>query len=242
MTLNLAPCAERLRTMLEPCGDSVWCHEQRVRFGGLPLWHRMSVIRVAGGGVVVHSPTSLDAALIADLGRIGAVAAIVAPSWWHDLYLVDWLRAFPTARLYVAPTLARWRRSLPVTGVLSDAPPSLWEGDLEQHCVQGIGLFLDEVVFYHRPSRSLIVADLLFNFSEEDAWLTRRLASIVIGPYPGCRFARMYRPFVLHRRLFRDSIEHILRWDFDQVIVGHGAVVRGDAKEAVRSAFHWLLR
>jgi hypothetical protein len=52
----------------------------------------------------------------------------------------------------------------------------------------------------------------------------------------------MYRPFVLNRRLFRDSIEHILGWNFRQVIVGHGAVVRDDAKDAVRSAFRWLLR
>jgi Domain of unknown function (DUF4336) len=228
--------------MLEACGDSVWCHEQRIRFGGLPLWHRMTVVRLAGGGLLVHSPTRLDAELTADLRRNGAVVAIVAPSWWHDLYLEGWLAAFPAAELYAAPTLVRWRPALPVSGVLTNVPPSLWEGDLEQHWVQGIGLFLDEVVFHHAATRSLIVADLLFNFSPRDSWLTRMLAPLVIGPYPGCRFARMYRPFVLDRRAFRDSIEHILSWDFDRIIVGHGAVVQVDAREAFRSAFRWLVR
>jgi hypothetical protein len=44
--------------------------------------------------------------------------------------------------------------------------------------------FLDEIVFYHRRSRSLIVADFLFNLSEKDAWITRTMGSLVIGPFP----------------------------------------------------------
>src|ERR1700684_1002966 len=108
--------------MLQPCGDSVWCHEQLIRFGGLPLWHRMTVVRLANGGLLVHSPTPLDADLKADLARKGAVVAVVAPSWWHDLYLDEWIAAFPAAELYAAPTLVRWRPTLPVAGVLTDAP------------------------------------------------------------------------------------------------------------------------
>jgi hypothetical protein len=227
--------------MLQQLGESIWAHEQRIRFGGLPLWHRMTVIALAGGGLVLHSPTFIDAELREEILGLGPVVAVIAPSWWHDLYLRETLNIFPEATLYGAKTLVKWSRSLRFTDVLSEAPPVLWNNDMVQRHITGIGLFLDEVAFYHRQSRSIIVADLLFNISRSDAWLTRTLARVVIGPYPGCRFARFYRPLVFDRRRFRAAIERILEWDFDRIIVGHGAVVERDGKEIFRSAFRWLL-
>jgi hypothetical protein len=68
------------------------------------------------------------------------------------------------------------------------------------------------------------------------------MGSLVIGPFPGCRFARLYRPAVTDRRSMRTAVERILDWDFDQIIVGHGAVVENKGKEAFRTAFRWLLK
>jgi hypothetical protein len=104
-----------------------------------------------------------------------------------------------------------------------------------------MGLFLDEIVFYHRFNRSLIVADLLFNLSNKDPWITRTMGSLVIGPFPGCRFARIYRTALLDGRRRRITMERILDWDFDQIIVGHGDVVEKNGKEVFRAAFRWLL-
>lgn len=198
----------------------------------------MTVIALDNGGLLLHSPTQIDAKLREELCGLGPVVAVVAPSWWHDLYLRETVRSFPEARLYRIP--ATWSGSL-ATSLLGDEPPALWENDLEQCHVTGIGLFLDEVVFYHRASRSVIVADLLFNISRNDAWLTRALAGIVIGPYPGCRFAHLYRPLIFDHRRFRASIERILSWNFDQIVVGHGAVVQSGGKDVFRTAFQWLL-
>jgi hypothetical protein len=228
--------------MFHGLGDNIWSHEIRIRFGGIPLWHRMTVIRLASGDLLVHSPTKLNLASQEEFRNLGPIAAIVAPSWWHDLYLREYLSVYPDAKLYGAPTLVRWNRSLPFAEMLGDRAPSLWKDQLDQVHVQGIGLFLDEVVFYHRRSRSLIVADLLFNLSEKDAWITRSMGSLVIGPFPGCRFPRLYRPAVTDRRGLRAAVERILNWDFDQIIVGHGAVVENKGKEAFGTAFRWLLK
>jgi hypothetical protein len=56
------------------------------------------------------------------------------------------------------------------------------------------------------------------------------MGSLVIGPFPGCRFARLY-PAVTDRRRMRWAVERILDWDFDQIVVGHGAVVENNGKE-----------
>jgi uncharacterized protein DUF4336 len=182
--------------MFRSLGASIWDHETPIRFGPIPLWHRMTVIRLPSGGLFVHSPTRLDLATREEFQKLGPIVAIIAPSWWHDLYLRKYLGTYPAARLYAAPTLVRWSRSLRFAEVLGDSEPSPWKGEIDQVHVQGIGLFLDEIVFYHRPSRSLIVADLLFNLSSKDAWITRTMGSLVIGPLPGCRFARLYWPAV----------------------------------------------
>jgi hypothetical protein len=202
----------------------------------------MTVIRLADGGLLVHSPTSLDVLVQEEFRKLGRIVAIIAPSWWHDLYLREYLNAYTDAKLYGAPTLVKWNRSLPFAEILGASPPLQWQEDIDQVHVQGIGLFLDEVVFYHRRSRSLIVADLLFNLSEKDAWITRVMGSLVIGPYPGCRFPRLYRLAVIDRQRMRRSVERILDWDFNRIIVGHGAVVENKGKEVFRVAFRWLLQ
>lgn len=228
--------------MFKPLGDNIWEHEMPIRFGGIPLWHRMTVIRLSSGGLFAHSPTKFDFATQESFQKLGPVVAIVAPSWWHDLYLREYVNAYPDAKLYGAPTLAKWNRSLPFAEVLSDVAPSVWGSEIDQVHVQGLGLFLDEITFYHRRSRSLIVADLLFNLSDKDAWISRALGSLVLCPYPSCGFARLYRPVVVDRRRMRGSIERILDWDFNQIVMGHGAVVKNKGKEVFSGAFQWLLR
>ena len=128
--------------MFRSRGVNIWDHEMPIRFGGIPLW-RMTVIRLTNGGLVVHSPTRLDFASQEEFQRLGPIVAIIAPSWWHDLYLREYLSAYPNAKLYGAPTLV---------------------------------------------------------LSKKDAWITRTMGSLVIGPFPGCRFARLYRPALLDRR------------------------------------------
>jgi hypothetical protein len=146
--------------MFQSRGVNIWDHEMPIRFGGIPLWHRMTVIRLTNGGVIVHSPTRLDLASQEEFQKLGPIVAIIAPSWWHDLYLREYLSVFPDARLYRAPTLIRRNQSLSFAEVLDDSAPPLWLDEIDQIHILGIGLFLDEIVFYHRRSRSLIAADL----------------------------------------------------------------------------------
>ena len=113
----------------------------------------MTVIRLINGGLVVHSPTRLDLASRQEFQRLGPIVAIVAPSWWHDLYLREYLSAYPDARLYGAPTLVRWNRSLPFVEALGDAAPSLWTGEIDQLHVQG------SVCFWTRSYSVVGIAD-----------------------------------------------------------------------------------
>jgi hypothetical protein len=61
-------------------GDNIWDHEIPVRFGGIPLWHRMTIIRLSGGGLCVHSPTKLDFATQEAFEKLGSVQALADPA------------------------------------------------------------------------------------------------------------------------------------------------------------------
>lgn len=119
---DIVPISERRNThmLFWYLGDGIWDHEMPIRFGGISLWHRMTILQLSSGGLVVHSPTKLDSATRQAFQNLSPIVAIIAPSWSHDLYLREYLTAYPGARLYGAPALARWNRSLPFAEVLGD--------------------------------------------------------------------------------------------------------------------------
>jgi len=224
--------------MLENIGPDLWGHEAQIWFGPVPMPHRMTVIKLKDGGLFVHSPTRLNAELRAALAVLGDVTSIVAPSWWHDLYLREYTSAYPSAGLFGSPALVRSARRLRFTGVLG-VDPSPWADEIDQLLVDGMRLFLDEYVFFHRASRSLIVADLAFFLPPGSPWYYRWPFRIV-GAYPHCGVPWFFRLAPKDRGHLRASLRRILAWDFDRLIVGHGGVAE-NGKAALREAYHWLL-
>jgi hypothetical protein len=74
-----------------------------IDFYGLPFSTRMTVVRLADGGLWVHSPIPLEGALAAELAALGPVQALVAPNWIHYYYLPQWQARFPSAQTWAAP-------------------------------------------------------------------------------------------------------------------------------------------
>ena len=229
--------------MLLNIGENLWAHESLIHevvlpFLRIPIWHRMTVLRLANGEVLLHSPTRLNSELRAAIDALGPVTSVIAPSWWHDLHLEETLSLYPRARLFAAPILLR--SNLHVSAqALSEVAPDLWKEQVVQTHVEGIALHFDEFVFYHRASRSLILADLLADDNAFVGGFLRRLVRVASGTGP-C-FPRVFRLAVVNRKRFKASIERVLEWDFDRIIVGHGSIIETEGREAFRNAFQWLL-
>jgi hypothetical protein len=200
---------------------------------------RMTIERLVDGSLFLHSPVKLDQRLRQAVDELGEVRAIVAPSRVHHLFVGDYRAAYPHATLYGAPGLAEKRRDIKFDAVLTDVAPDLWRGQLEQHVFRGAPV-LNEVVFFHRGSRTAIFTDLVFNLpssASTDAplffWLLD--APGKFGPH---RLIR--RRGIRDRTAARQSVERILRWDFDRVIMSHGDVVESGGRERVGGAFAYL--
>ena len=208
---------------------------------------RMTVIKLAIGGLFLHSPTKLDEETKQALDAIGEVRAVVAPSRAHHLFVGDYIKTWPRAKLYGPPGLvgdiqdfrARIgaRRDLKLDAVLSDEPASEWAGEIDQLLFKG-ATGLNEVVFFHRPSRSVIFTDLVFNVPAD--FKDARIFYTLVGGRGRFGPHRLIRLSIRDRKAARESVAKILEWDFDRVIVTHGDVLESGGKPKFAAAFSYL--
>jgi hypothetical protein len=73
--------------MLKSIAHEVWVADQPLKFFGLALGSRMTVIRLPDGRLWVHSPVRLDEELLSELQALGPVGFLVAPSKVHHLFI-----------------------------------------------------------------------------------------------------------------------------------------------------------
>jgi hypothetical protein len=236
----VAPTSSRSnRRKLRQLAQDLWIADRPQAFYGLPVGTRMTVIRLGGGPLLLHSPVALDPELRRELDAIGRVAYAVAPNRVHHLYAGDVAQVYPGTRLWVAPGLERKRPDLRFEAVLGDEAPEEWKADVGQVFFRGRP-YENEVVFFHRPTRTLIMCDLAFNFGPGAAAPTRLLMKLLrsygrLGP-------STLDPWLIRdRRAARESLERILAWDFDRVIVAHGDVLESGGHEILRRGYSWLL-
>ena len=225
--------------MLIQLAPQLWTVERPQRFYGLEVGTRMTVIRLADGSLLLHSPVSLDAELCRELDALGRVRYAVAPNRVHHLYAGDVARAYPGARLWVGPGLERKRPDLAIAGILGDEAPPEWRGQVDQVFFRGRP-FENEVAFLHRASRTLLLCDLAFNFGPRAHPVTRLLMRL-IGSYGRLGPSRLDPLLIRDRRAARASLERILAWDFDRIVVAHGDVLETGGPEALRAGYAWLL-
>ncbi|RIL05379.1 MAG: hypothetical protein DCC71_10620 [Proteobacteria bacterium] len=224
---------------LRRLADDLWVVERAQSFYGLPVGARMSVIRLSGDRLLLHSPVALDAELRAQLDALGRVCFAVAPNRVHHLYAGEVAPSYPGARLWIAPGLDRKRPDLVHEAVLTDEAPPEWRGEVDQAFFRGRP-YENEVAFFHRASHTLLLCDLAFNFGPRAAAPTRLLMQLLrsygrLGP------SKLDPLLIRDRAAARASLERILAWDFDRVVVAHGDVQETGGRELLREGYAWLL-
>ena len=226
--------------LLRPLAPDLWVAERTFRNGLVDLAVRMTVLRQRDGSLLLHSVVELDRALRAELDALGPVRSIVAPNLHHHLFAADYPTGYPDARLYAAPGLPLKRPDLKFAEELTDIAPAAWRTDLEQHLFRGAP-FLNEVVFFHPASRTLVLTDLVMNVAKGDAHGAARLFFLVVGAEGRFGPHRLLRYlFIRDRAAARGSVERILAWDFDRVVMSHGRVLDTGGRDAFRAAFAFL--
>lgn len=226
--------------MLNLIAQNFWEYNHPLKLAGLDIGHRMTVVRLKKNELFIHSPAPLDDRLVSGLKSLSKVSAIVAPSQMHDLYLMPYFEKFPKAQFYCAPGLAEEHPHFPFTAELSFGNNYFWNKEIQLLLIHGMPK-VNEVVFLHRSSRSLIVADLVFNLGRDCSLLTKCYL-FFSGAYRKVTPSKLFKLLIKDKQAVKLSIEIMLLWDFDRIIMGHGDIVNTSAREALRKAYAWLLR
>ena len=224
-------------------GNNIWIVDgPNVRDMGLLFTTRMTVVRLSDGSVWVESPVPLSVEMLEQIKRIGTVKYIVASTQRHVWRLNTWHDLFPAAQLW-APTkapLTAGHMGGPVNDVFTDTPALGWAHDFEQLAFKGSSL-LKEVIFFHKQSRTVIMGDLIqVNPILRGRPIRNAVFKIAGAAYPKGGVGLDIRMSFRNRLLARESLERLLSWDFDKLIIAHGACVETNAKHFVRDAFLWL--
>ena len=222
---------------MHPVTQGVWTVPSDLRFAGLRLNTRMTICQVSEGGLVVISPIPLRSELKRDLRDLGEVRAIVAPNLLHHLSLGEWMDAFPEAESHAPPGLAAKRPDLAVQHVLGSAFDQAFGGDLRRLPIDGMPK-LNESLFFHRASRTLIATD--FCFFLPDATGMTRLFTRWMGIDKKTKCEPLFRALVRDRSAFRASLAPLRTLRIELLSMCHHHVITHRASESLKGVLDQL--
>lgn len=199
--------------------DSIWVTERPVWFGGVRLRARTTVVRLGDGALWVHSPSAPTDDHCAALDALGDVRWIVVPNRFHHLHAAATAERYPRARVVGAKSAEA--RNPHVRVPLGADDPDYVGATPELTPIPLTGVpFLDETVFFHAASGTLIGADLLISACARDHW-SWRFASRVTGcwqkikPPPDVRFSTRASSSVA------DAISTMRALPLERILVAH---------------------
>lgn len=217
--------------------DGVLCMAGDAR--NLERPRRMTLFVLPSGDLVIHGGIRLADDEMRTIDALGRVAYyLLVPNLHHDPDAAWFAERYPDAR-FLSPSaeVKQFRQRARVDGTFEADWPAELAAVLQHHTVSGTRF--TETVFFHMPSRTLVVVDLAFHLTK--ACLEGRpLGRLFMGwnrAYDRFGITRLTEMLVDDPEALRRSLEEILRWDFDRVIVSHGENVETGGKAAFRAGF-----
>jgi hypothetical protein len=219
-----------MENLKEYIKDQIWILEYPVRFAGMDIFGRTTIIRLENGDLIVHDPCKIDDSTKEEIDELGKVKYIIAPGSYHYLFVTDFQKKYPDAETFLCPGLERKRPEIKFDWILGNKPDHRWEDAIEQVLVQGTKIIW-EVAFYHKPSKTLILVDLLENIG----W--KAILRMWNNPKP----APEYQMGWGNKAIVKIALEKILSWDARRVIIAHGVNIEEQVNETLAKAWKRIL-
>ena len=211
----------------------------------LPFTTRMTVVKLKNGDLFLHSPIAFDAALAETLQSLGTVRHLVSPNQFHYAHIGEWSRAFPDAITWASPHARERARSRGIdvqfNKDLETSAPEEWRDEIDQIAIPG-GIF-GEIVFFHKASKTLILADTIMNFELDKMRQPWKFATRLTGMYDpqGQIFFGMRLPLLFQRQKSRAAVERILSWQPQGIILSHGRCFETNGTAILDRLLGWVI-
>jgi hypothetical protein len=227
--------------MLDEFGPSLYVAEgPTVSFYGFPYPTRMAVVRLTDGSTWVWSPVALTEELVHEVEAVGPVRHIVSPNKIHHLFLGQWAERWPDARLYAPPGLAERKPEIHFDAELTDRPEPAWAEEIDQVIFHG-SVAMEEVVFFHRPSSTALVCDLIQRHDENKmkGWKGKLMKLDGLVGEEGST-PREWRASFLRKGPARAARNTVLDWRPERLLIAHGLCAQTGVSEIIERALDWI--
>lgn len=227
---------------MQPLDPDLWLLAgEAVPFLGVPFPTRTTLVRLADGGLWVHSPVRGTPERFRAVDALGEVRHLVAPNQIHHLFLADWRERYPEATCHGTGALLDKRPDIAFDAAFFEGASLPWDEEIDTLLFRGSAV-MEEAVFLHRASRTLIVADLVENFAPPtlNGW-QRTLADAAGILAPNGRMPIDGRlSFLFGRSTARACLRRLRAWTPERIVMAHGEIVDHDVERFLDRAFSWL--
>jgi len=210
--------------------DGIWTVPDGLTYAGLRLNTRMTVCRLSDGGLALISPVSFSEARKSAIDAEGPVRMVISPNLLHHLFVGDWAAAYPDAESYGPAGLGAKRPDLSLTGELGAAFDAACDDALMRLPIAGMPR-LNESLFLHRPSGTLIATDFCFHMPDARGF-TRAFAWLM-GIIKRTRCEPLFRVLIKDKQAFRDSLAPLRSTEIRHLSMCHHAVLSEGAGKAL---------
>jgi len=233
------------------------------RFGVLKFGGRATLVRMENGAVAVFSPVALTDEVKKTVAEMGELKYIAAPDIEHHIFLGPWHEAYPSAKVIGPAGLPEKRakqknEDVPFFATYEKAGPFSVDSEFDaEFDTEFIAAHMSkELVICHKPSKTLIEADLLFNLpaTEEfshsgepaDTGILTRIWNSFMNARGTAIGQKRFIWYAISNHLgdrpgYNESIGRIAKWDFGTIVPCHGTVIEEDAKGVFQTVFEWHL-
>lgn len=206
--------------------------ESVVRMPLVSLTARSTLVPLKNNKFVLISPVKFDEDQRVELLKANP-EAIVSPSCFHHLFVRAAHDYLPEAKLYGAPGLQRKRADIRWDGILNESPWPYQE-ELKAIFIEGAPK-INEVVFYHRDTKTLIVTDLLFNLKNLKS-IPEKLVYGMMGTFNNPAVSRLVKLLTRDQKALKKSLKQVLELDFDRLVMAHGEIISTGGKKIFTEA------
>lgn len=222
--------------MLEKIAENVWSVPSPLAiFGLIDLNTRMTVVRLSDGSIWLHSLVPYTEELCKEIEALGEIKYLVAPSCLHHLFAGQWMEKYPEAKSFAARGLHRKREDLNFTHLLTDDFEASWTEEISYINLKGVPA-ANECVFYHKPSKTLIVTDLFF-YMPKATGFTKFYAKLWFnGFFNRLRTPAIFKAAIKDKGAFRACSDTIKQWDIQNLALCHHTIPTENIQEQVNKA------
>ncbi|WP_437793614.1 DUF4336 domain-containing protein [Sorangium sp. So ce693] len=215
--------------------DKIWTLDRPVWFSGVRMRARTTVVRLGDGSLLLHTPAPPTDALTEQLRALGPVRWLVVPNCWHHLGAPAAAAHFPDAKVVGPASALNRNKALKLHMDIHDAQFGEQVPEFEALPLQGVP-FWDETVLYHRPTQTLLGADIVLCAGAEDHW-TLRYAARITGFYERVRVPPDARKKIPDKAAAARSIRAMLERPAQRLIVGHADVIEEGWRDHLAQAW-----